>query len=155
MLGLAKRVGARSVFITRIYLAISWEKRSVLNWGSMLNCRILLTSTSEVYGDPLEHPQTEAYWGNVNPIGMAIHLLSVLYFMLPYLNLRPLILFCFLIYFLHQESGAATMRVSVSLRHWCLTTTGSMALVIIWHFLSFTLALSFLSFGKKIITSCH
>ncbi|KAG2541705.1 hypothetical protein PVAP13_9NG696200 [Panicum virgatum] len=42
MLGLAKRVGAR----------------------------ILLTSTSEVYGDPLEHPQTEAYWGNVNPIGV-------------------------------------------------------------------------------------
>jgi UDP-glucose 4-epimerase len=31
--------------------------------------RILLTSTSEVYGDPLEHPQTEEYWGNVNPIG--------------------------------------------------------------------------------------
>ena len=31
--------------------------------------RFLLTSTSEVYGDPLQHPQTEAYWGNVNPIG--------------------------------------------------------------------------------------
>ena len=29
----------------------------------------LLASTSEVYGDPLEHPQTEEYWGNVNPIG--------------------------------------------------------------------------------------
>ena len=42
MLGLAKRVGAR----------------------------FLLTSTSEVYGDPLEHPQTESYWGHVNPIGM-------------------------------------------------------------------------------------
>ncbi|BBG97952.1 UDP-XYL synthase 6 [Prunus dulcis] len=42
MLGLAKRVGAR----------------------------ILLTSTSEVYGDPLIHPQTESYWGNVNPIGV-------------------------------------------------------------------------------------
>ncbi|KAL6523632.1 UDP-glucuronic acid decarboxylase 6 [Orobanche gracilis] len=42
MLGLAKRVGAR----------------------------ILLTSTSEVYGDPLMHPQDESYWGNVNPIGV-------------------------------------------------------------------------------------
>ena len=42
MLGLAKRVGAR----------------------------FLLTSTSEVYGDPLEHPQKETYWGNVNPIGI-------------------------------------------------------------------------------------
>jgi dTDP-glucose 4,6-dehydratase len=31
--------------------------------------RMVLTSTSEVYGDPLEHPQTETYWGNVNPIG--------------------------------------------------------------------------------------
>ncbi len=31
--------------------------------------RFLLASTSEVYGDPLVHPQTEAYWGNVNPIG--------------------------------------------------------------------------------------
>ncbi|CAN6469307.1 unnamed protein product [Victoria cruziana] len=42
MLGLAKRVGAR----------------------------FLLTSTSEVYGDPLQHPQQESYWGNVNPIGV-------------------------------------------------------------------------------------
>lgn len=32
--------------------------------------RFLLASTSEVYGDPLEHPQTENYWGNVNPIGL-------------------------------------------------------------------------------------
>src|SRR5688572_15395002 len=31
--------------------------------------RFVLASTSEVYGDPLEHPQTEAYWGHVNPIG--------------------------------------------------------------------------------------
>lgn len=42
MLGLAKRVGAK----------------------------ILLTSTSEVYGDPTVHPQDESYWGNVNPIGL-------------------------------------------------------------------------------------
>ena len=32
--------------------------------------RFLLTSTSECYGDPLEHPQTESYWGNVNPVGL-------------------------------------------------------------------------------------
>lgn len=31
--------------------------------------RMLVASTSEVYGDPLVHPQTEAYWGNVNPVG--------------------------------------------------------------------------------------
>ncbi|HZV78128.1 MAG TPA: NAD-dependent epimerase/dehydratase family protein [Candidatus Binatus sp.] len=33
------------------------------------SARLLYSSTSEVYGDPLEHPQTENYWGNVNPIG--------------------------------------------------------------------------------------
>ncbi len=33
------------------------------------NARYLLASTSEVYGDPLEHPQNESYWGNVNPVG--------------------------------------------------------------------------------------
>lgn len=33
------------------------------------NARILVASTSEVYGDPLEHPQSEEYWGNVNPVG--------------------------------------------------------------------------------------
>ena len=33
------------------------------------DARLLLASTSEVYGDPLEHPQTEEYWGNVNPVG--------------------------------------------------------------------------------------
>src|SRR5688500_3415805 len=31
--------------------------------------RFVLASTSEVYGDPLEHPQKESYWGNVNPVG--------------------------------------------------------------------------------------
>jgi UDP-glucuronate decarboxylase len=34
------------------------------------NARILIASTSEVYGDPAQHPQTEAYWGHVNPIGI-------------------------------------------------------------------------------------
>ena len=39
--------------------------------GLALNkkARILVASTSEVYGDPLVHPQTEGYWGNVNPVG--------------------------------------------------------------------------------------
>lgn len=32
--------------------------------------RFLITSTSECYGDPLEHPQSESYWGNVNPVGL-------------------------------------------------------------------------------------
>jgi dTDP-glucose 4,6-dehydratase len=34
------------------------------------NARFLITSTSECYGDPLQHPQAETYWGNVNPVGL-------------------------------------------------------------------------------------
>ena len=42
---------------------------NMLGLAKRTGARILLTSTSEVYGDPLVHPQTEDYWGNVNPIG--------------------------------------------------------------------------------------
>jgi dTDP-glucose 4,6-dehydratase len=41
----------------------------VLGLAQRDGCRVLLASTSEVYGDPTEHPQRETYWGNVNPIG--------------------------------------------------------------------------------------
>jgi dTDP-glucose 4,6-dehydratase len=41
----------------------------VLGLAKAKNARFLLASTSEVYGDPLVHPQQEGYWGNVNPIG--------------------------------------------------------------------------------------
>lgn len=41
----------------------------VLGLAKDKGARFLLASTSEVYGDPLVHPQTESYWGNVNPIG--------------------------------------------------------------------------------------
>lgn len=56
--------------------AIKTVKTSVMGTINMLGlakrkkARILLASTSEVYGDPEMHPQTEAYWGNVNPIGL-------------------------------------------------------------------------------------
>ena len=43
---------------------------NMLGLAKRVNARILLASTSEVYGNPLEHPQTESYWGNVNPIGV-------------------------------------------------------------------------------------
>ena len=42
---------------------------NMLGLAKRVNARILQASTSEIYGDPHEHPQTEAYWGNVNPIG--------------------------------------------------------------------------------------
>jgi UDP-glucuronate decarboxylase len=42
---------------------------NMLGLAKRLKCRILQASTSEVYGDPVTHPQTEEYWGNVNPIG--------------------------------------------------------------------------------------
>ena len=43
---------------------------NMLGLAKRLGARILQASTSEVYGDPAEHPQTEQYWGNVNPIGI-------------------------------------------------------------------------------------
>jgi UDP-glucuronate decarboxylase len=42
---------------------------NMLGLAKRTKARVLLTSTSEVYGDPAVHPQTEDYWGNVNPIG--------------------------------------------------------------------------------------
>lgn len=42
---------------------------NLLGLAKSKNSRILIASTSEVYGDPLVHPQNEAYWGNVNPVG--------------------------------------------------------------------------------------
>ncbi len=58
------------------YNPVKTVKTSVMGMINMLGmakrvkARILQASTSEVYGDPLIHPQTEDYWGNVNPIGL-------------------------------------------------------------------------------------
>lgn len=58
------------------YNPVKTVKTSVLGSINMLGlakrvkAKILQASTSEVYGDPLEHPQKESYWGNVNPIGI-------------------------------------------------------------------------------------
>jgi len=43
---------------------------NMLGLAKRVKARILQASTSEVYGDPVEHPQKETYWGNVNPIGI-------------------------------------------------------------------------------------
>lgn len=43
---------------------------NMLGLAKRVHARILQASTSEIYGDPAEHPQTEKYWGNVNPIGL-------------------------------------------------------------------------------------
>lgn len=43
---------------------------NMLGLAKRVHARVLQASTSEVYGDPLVHPQTEEYWGNVNPIGL-------------------------------------------------------------------------------------
>ena len=43
---------------------------NMLGLAKRVRARILQASTSEVYGDPEKHPQTEDYWGNVNPIGL-------------------------------------------------------------------------------------
>ncbi len=58
------------------YNAIKTVKTSVMGAINMLglakrvNAKIFQASTSEVYGDPIVHPQTESYWGNVNPLGI-------------------------------------------------------------------------------------
>ncbi len=44
--------------------------RNMLEVALQKHARFLLTSTSECYGDPQEHPQKESYWGNVNPVGL-------------------------------------------------------------------------------------
>ena len=44
--------------------------RNMLEIARRNGARFLVTSTSECYGDPLQHPQVETYWGNVNPVGM-------------------------------------------------------------------------------------
>lgn len=44
--------------------------RNLLHIAKTYKAKFLFTSTSEVYGDPLEHPQKETYWGNVNPNGV-------------------------------------------------------------------------------------
>ena len=48
----------------------SLATRNLLEAARESNARFLVTSTSECYGDPREHPQVETYWGNVNPIGL-------------------------------------------------------------------------------------
>ena len=42
---------------------------NILGMAKRLNARVFQASTSEIYGDPVQHPQKESYWGNVNPIG--------------------------------------------------------------------------------------
>lgn len=47
-----------------------WGVLNMLEIAKKYNATILQASTSEVYGNPLQHPQNETYWGNVNPIGV-------------------------------------------------------------------------------------
>ena len=44
--------------------------RNMLDVALRDGARFLVTSTSETYGDPIQHPQSETYWGNVNPVGL-------------------------------------------------------------------------------------
>lgn len=47
-----------------------WGTKNMLDLVKELNIPLLHASTSEIYGDPLQHPQNEMYWGNVNPLGI-------------------------------------------------------------------------------------
>jgi len=55
--------------VETIKTSVLWSI-NMLDLALKLNARILQASTSEVYGCPLIHPQSESYWGNVNPIGL-------------------------------------------------------------------------------------
>ena len=57
------------VIVRKARVGIAQEGRQIIEGAKRLNIPILQASTSEVYGDPKEHPQKESYWGNVNPIG--------------------------------------------------------------------------------------
>jgi nucleoside-diphosphate-sugar epimerase len=65
----ASPVGYRTYAIETL-LVNSTGTINMLRLATERGARFLVTSTSEVYGDPLVHPQREDYWGNVNPIGM-------------------------------------------------------------------------------------
>jgi nucleoside-diphosphate-sugar epimerase len=65
----ASPVGYRTYSIETL-LVNSVGTMNLLRLATERGAKFLLTSTSEVYGDPLVHPQTEEYWGNVNPIGL-------------------------------------------------------------------------------------
>jgi len=43
---------------------------NIIDLALLENAKVIFSSTSEIYGDPLEHPQKETYWGHVNPIGI-------------------------------------------------------------------------------------
>lgn len=49
---------------------------NMLGLAKRVKARILLASTSEIYGDPMVHPQPESYWGNVNTIGVRVSCLT-------------------------------------------------------------------------------
>lgn len=65
----ASPVGYRTYSIETL-LVNSVGTINMLRLATARGAKFLVTSTSEVYGDPLVHPQTEEYWGNVNPIGL-------------------------------------------------------------------------------------
>ncbi len=64
---------ASPVHYRRLSIQTMWANalgtKRLLDLSVSVGARFLLASTSEIYGDPLQHPQTEEYWGNVNPVG--------------------------------------------------------------------------------------
>lgn len=52
------------------YKVNSFGTHHLIEYATKIGARFMISSTSESYGDPLEHPQKETYWGNVNPVGV-------------------------------------------------------------------------------------
>jgi len=65
------------------YIVLNYPKYNhFLGLAKRVGAKVLIASTSEVYGDPEVHPQPETYWGHVNPIGMYLILYSYFYNMI-------------------------------------------------------------------------
>ena len=64
------QTGRRHLKKNSLYFENSNNHNNMLDLAQKTNSKILQASTSEVYGDPVIHPQTEDYWGHVNPIGI-------------------------------------------------------------------------------------
>ena len=67
---------------SRVYKTNVVGTLNMLGLAKRVGARFLLTSTSEVYGDPLQHPQVETYWGNVNPIGNLFLIILLSFFLI-------------------------------------------------------------------------
>lgn len=87
---------------------------NMLGLAKRVKARILLASTSEIYGDPTVHPQPESYWGNVNTIGIRVSLLFSSIYIGFCCCFRGIAQYCRISQHICSPDRHATMRESAS-----------------------------------------